>query len=214
MNSIATAENSGMNRNIKNKYRYFEGEKSYQFPHYLNRDTSKANRYRLRNDQTFWFDFRNMRVATDDPRLYLQTLLRFDRGALISRLILNIDGWKIQISKFDGECLDMNPPKNSDGTAVWYIEEIGSPLRYFTGNDDARVGIKRPFDERYQILTNASKFESLEQQDRGLNFVTSALERYANIFSDGPAGGMDMPAIVKFSDRLIQKIEDGGLIDG
>lgn len=155
-----------------------------------------------------------MRVATSDPDLYLQTLLRFDLGSIVSRLILNIDGRRIQISKSNGECLDFDPPTNTEGVAIWHIEEIGAPLRYFTGHDDVRAGLKRPFDERYQILTNASTFKSRAQQDRGLDFVTTVLERYGNIFSDGPAGGQDMPAIVSFSKELTQAIADGDLIDG
>ena len=196
------------------KYEYFDGEKAYQFPVYSERDSTKANRYPLGNGDEFWVDARTMRVATTDPDLYLQTLLRFNLGNIVSRLILCIDGRRVQVSKFDGLCLDLNPPRNAAGVAVWKIEEIGSPLYYFTGHDDARAGIKRPFEERYQVLTNASTFESREQQDRGLAFLTAALEKYGNVFSDGPAGGNDMPAAVSYSKELTQAIKDGDLIDG
>jgi hypothetical protein len=211
---VTISESAIMNNNTERKFLYLEGERAYQFPIYRNRDTTKANRYHLKDGEPFWFDSQRTRVVTSDPQLYLQTLQRSDTGTLVRRLILNIAGRKIQLSKSNGESLDVKLPKSDGFEAVWRIEEIGSPLHYFTGHDDVRAGIKRPFDERYQILTNASGFESLEQQTRGLDFITSVLEKYANIFSDGPAGGRDLPAVVKFSDELIKRIEDGDLIDG
>jgi len=188
------------------------GDSGYQFPVYPDRSTLLANRYVSANGVPFWYDAVSERVVTEDAGLFIQTVLRADLGNIQKLLILNIAGRKIQIvaknlTLHDSSSLDTYPLKQ------WIVEDIGLPLLYFTGFDDMRRGIRRPQSDRYRMLTNSSGFESLEQQDTGIHFVVSVLERYGNLFSSGPGGGVDIPATVSFSENLRNKISHGGLID-
>jgi len=195
-------------------YRVFTGEKAYQFPEYPNRDGSKVNAYTLDSGTEFWFDPKTYRVLSSDSDLYLQIVLQSKSGDLSLHLLLCIDGRKLLVSKAEGASLDTSQPKSPDGRIMWDVEEIGAPFCFFTGHSDQLTGIKRPAEERFQILTNAQGFASLDQQTRGLDFLTGVLDKYGNIFSDGLAGGRELPGVLMLSDTLQKRIENGDLIDG
>ncbi len=184
----------------------------FQFPTYPDRDTSLANRYVSETRLTFWFDAVTECVVTTDSDLFLQVIFRADLGNIQKHLILNVAGRRIQISTVQLREHSVGPGVHSK--IHWIIEDIGRPLVYYTGWDDARQGIKRPHHQRHQILTNSDGFETAAQQDVAFAFVLAALARYGNVFSSGPAGGLDIPATVELSGDLKEKISAGKLISG
>lgn len=196
------------------QFKYYEGEKHFKFPVDSNFDLSRVNIYTLPSGETFWFDPQRRCVASSDNRMYIQILQRGDFGELVYRIILNIDDIQIQFSKKGGACLDIQPPLNADGIPVVKIEDIGSPLCFYTGHDDRRAGIKRPHIERYQILTNASKFSSKSQQERGIEFVKAAFEAYGSLFGSRATSGNESPGCVEFSADLEARIANGDFING
>lgn len=196
-----------------NEYREFKGEKRYRFPTNHDFDTAKVNRYEFSHGGEFWYDPGTQRIESSQKGLHIQTLVRGDFGEPITRIILNIDGLAIQFSRAGGESFDLPLPKNENGQPVWEIEEVGAPLRFYTGFDDARVGIVRPKNERYQILTNARFFLSQDQLRLGCEFVSESLSKYGNSFS-AAVSGSEKPALVSFSEELKKSIESGALIRG
>jgi len=196
------------------KYKLYKGEKAYQFPEFPNRDGSRVNRYGLPDGTEFWFDPKTYRVLSSDSEMYLRIVTQSNPEGLASHLMLCIDGRSLLVSKANGASLDTDPPKANDGAIIWNVEEIGAPFYFFTGPSDARTGHKRPAEERYQILTNSNSFASVEQQSRGLDFLAAVLAKYGNIFSDGLAGGRELPGVLALSDALQNRIKNGDLVDG
>ena len=192
-------------------YRYFEDAKQYQFPVDLSVNLSRVTKNTLPSGRGFWFDPQRYRVASDDEGIYVQWLKRGDFGNLITRIILNRDGLKIEFSRKGGACLDRAPPKDGNGEFVWQIEDIGCSLYCNTVHDDKRAGIKRPHSERAQISTNASKFISKAQQDQGIEFVKIALATFGTL-PHLAISGEEMPGRVEFSTELEKRIADGEFI--
>ncbi len=184
----------------------------FQFQTYPDRDTSRVNRYVSETGLTFWFDAVTECVVTSDPGLFLQVIFRADLGNIQRLLILNVAGRKIQIST--EQLTEHSGVPGIHSKFHWIIEDIGRPLVYYTGWDDARQGIKRPHDQRHQRLTNSDGFETAAQQEVALAFVLTALGRYGNVFSGSPAYGLDIPATVDLSDELKERIAAGKLISG
>lgn len=197
---------------MENKELRLVDNEPFQFPTYPDRDTSRANRYVSETGLTFWFDAVTECVVTADPDLFLQVICRADLGDIQDLLILNIAGRKIQITT--QRLREHSGVPGTDPKFHWIIEDIGRPLVYYTGWDDARQGIKRPQHQRYQMLTNSDRFATAAQQDLALAFVLAALGRYGNLYSSGPAGGFDIPATIALSDDLKEKIAAGKLISG
>jgi hypothetical protein len=198
---VTERQDKSVNKEDLSKYKYFEGKKHYQFPVDDTFNLSRVNRYTLSSGGEFWYDPQRDCIVSDDDDLYIQTILRTDFGNFTKRILLSIDGLKIQFSKLNGASFDVTLPKSSDGTPIWTIEDIGCPLYFYTGHDDVRAGLKRPREERYQILSNASKFTTKSQQDRGVAFVIETLTRYGNSFS-GAISGNEVPGCVELSAQL------------
>ncbi len=196
---------------MENKDLRLVDNEPFQFPTYPDRDTSLADRYVSETGITFWFDAVTECVVTTDLGLFLQVIFRAELGDIQRLLILNIAGRKIQITT--QQLREHSGVPETHPKFHWIIEDIGRPLVYYTGWDDARQGIKRPQHQRHQMLTNSNGFETEAQQEVALAFVLTALERYGNVFS-GPAYGVDIPATVALSDELNEKIAAGKLISG
>ncbi|WP_274836933.1 hypothetical protein [Phaeobacter gallaeciensis] len=168
--------------------------------------------YDLPSGGRFWFDPTRQAIVSSDDGMFFQIILRSDFGEIIKRILLNIDGLKIQFSEEGGRGFQATLPKNSDGISIWKIGDIGTPLLFYTGHDDERAGKSRPAEERFQILSNTCKFSSREQQDRAIEFVSEALSKFGNSFFSAVSGN-EKPAIVEFSDTVRNNLERGTYIN-
>jgi hypothetical protein len=194
-------------------YKNFYGEKCYQLPLDTAFDLSRVNRYTHPSGIQFWYDPQRNCIVSDDEDLFIQTITRADFGNIVRKLVLHIDDLKIQFSKHGSGCIYpyTRTLETGETEAVWEIEEIGSDLPFYTGHDDARTGATRPREERYQILTNANRFNSIDQQNRGIDFVRTTLSYYSS-FSRAISGN-ERPARVVFSTDLQKQIRDGKLVN-
>lgn len=214
----------------QHNYRIFEDDRRYQpwgLLHPKNAtdelrqkilDNYNPKKYRLNDGLEYWFDGRLNRICTSDPIFYVQTVAYSDFGELQKRLFVSINGRRVQFSRKQNETLMSPvcvPPVKKDGKWVWEIEEIGSPLHFHTGFEDDRRGMKRPYSERRQCLTNASKFAKREDQDKAVDLVKAAFSTFGNIFGSAPTFGREKPgeSAVEFSKELEEKILRGDYVD-
>ena len=204
-------------------YRYFDDDRHYQpvgsygteqNPKYLKYRDIKPNTYKLNDEIDFWFDGETNRVKTSRDDLFIQRFVMTDFGETQRRLVVNINGSKIQFSRANNSSLDLSPPKDTEGRTVWIFEQIGAPLKFITTFVDQRMGISRPAEERKQILTNASKFKSRRDQEISIELVTGAFKRYGGFFGSDAIFARETPGAVEFSKELQESILNGELLSG
>ncbi|QBY01334.1 hypothetical protein E2K80_11855 [Rhodophyticola sp. CCM32] len=198
-------------------YRYFDDHRYYESPgshtKHIQYDPKLVKRYPMSSGGEFWADADTSRIATSDPNLYIQLVHMTAGGTPRYFMYVFIDGLRIQFSLKDGEPYGFMPRTEGKKT-IWNIEDIGFPLRFCTNISDRIHNVDRPYEERYQILTNASKFKSREQQDRACNFVQEALSKYDSPSLNRQLYGHETEAIVIFSEDLEIKMKNGYFVGG
>lgn len=147
----------------RDPYKYFSGEKHFQYPLNERRDVSKPNRYKDPDIGEFYFNPITNRITSGDGRTYIQIFNLVDFGDPIEAYILYIDSTSIQIEiERNGRYKRIDI--GEDGLYTHFIKCIGKEFIYNTTTRDRSSKCKRPWGERHQIITSAGKFKSHEQQ--------------------------------------------------
>ncbi len=201
-------------------YIFLEGSRRYDFKDAL---AARPNGYGLINEhilssgEVVRLNPLYSRIESTDPTKSLQMLRSHRHALLIEKLILNIDDRCIGMVGVDQS--DEWPNfrrsvlKEASGRVVVTLGDVGQPIDFFTGFEDSRNNVYRPFEERRQRLTNADKFASREQMERGLAFVSEVIGKYGDPFSSELMYGREKGGHLILSDELVGRIETGKLID-
>ena len=199
----------------ENDFVFYDDHRRYSFPVVTKFKDRMTNRYKLESGPEFWFDAPTNKVLTSDPNLSLQIVEQQSFLNPKFHLLLNIDDRILQVSDETGDGFVSVRPRNSDGTIVITIGDIGTPFGFYTGHSDEKTGIDRPMESRRQILSNAERFETVEQQVRAMGFLREVLSTYGEINDRILLSlGKETAAEVIISKALAQKIDNGVLVDG
>jgi len=201
-------------------FKYFEDERRFEMPRILNANLpdswlpENAARYELSDGTVFWLDRLGHQVRTTDPDLSLFWFYtsEWSNNSVEYEILLEIDSRRFLLT-FSQDSDDSKVKyKNDAGNLVFELVSLTEQFLIDTRNYDIQYRVSRPENQKNQILTNSTTFQSVEQQNRALEFLQTAFAKLG-IFNSVPRPN-NAKGILEFSNSLQKQIGNGDLLDG
>ena len=201
------------------EYQYFNDARAYQVQGLLHpegelvrRRPNILNDYKPKrvSDPDFgelWFDGRTGQLCTPRADFYIQLISIAGFMGGNRYIYAAASGRKVQFGQAkEGEIF---AERLSDRTNVWVFDQIGKPLQIHTAFDDKRRDNQRPREERYQLLSTASKFKCYSDLRKSMSLLEKGFRNFGNMSGSDAAFGRQSAIVnrVEFSSQLMTKVE-------